>query len=247
MPIPARWITGTGRSTTATTRPRPTVRRALKTRAPVGRSAGGLAGSGRTAGPGFEHHRDGSGRHGFRVQSPELVSGVPQPLRTPHHRDCPVHDARHRRTITAQGGAVPDSSTTWSAGDWQLFQDKVRWAVAQGLETIPAGDAIAQMGESFVGTPVPRGHPRGARPRAPHRQPARARLRHLRGNGARPDEVRAPGSAWRPSVIRSPPAHATRATSATSAIAPVPSPGTPAACTTSPTGWPRMPAPATSR
>lgn len=37
--------------------------------------------------------------------------------------------------------------------DWQIFQDKVRWAAAQGLETIPAGDAIAQMGESFVGTP----------------------------------------------------------------------------------------------
>ena len=48
---------------------------------------------------------------------------------------------------------LPDSVTTWSAGDWQLFQDKVRWAAAQGLETIPAGDAIAQMGESFVGTP----------------------------------------------------------------------------------------------
>jgi hypothetical protein len=49
--------------------------------------------------------------------------------------------------------SLPDSVPAWSAGDWQLFQDKVRWAAAQGLETIPAGDAIAQMGESFVGTP----------------------------------------------------------------------------------------------
>jgi len=48
--------------------------------------------------------------------------------------------------------SLPDT-VTWNAVDWQLFQDKVRWAVAQGLETIPAGDAIAQMGESFVGTP----------------------------------------------------------------------------------------------
>jgi hypothetical protein len=45
------------------------------------------------------------------------------------------------------------AAATWSAVDWQLFQDKVRWGVAQGLETIPAGDAIAQMGETFVGTP----------------------------------------------------------------------------------------------
>ena len=50
-------------------------------------------------------------------------------------------------------GRVAAQDGTWSAADWQLFQDKVRWAVAQGLETIPAGDAIAQMGESFVGTP----------------------------------------------------------------------------------------------
>ena len=49
---------------------------------------------------------------------------------------------------------LPDSVTSrWSAGDWQLLQDKVRWAVAQGLDTVPAGEAIAQLGESFVGTP----------------------------------------------------------------------------------------------
>jgi hypothetical protein len=57
----------------------------------------------------------------------------------------------------AQGAAasrLPDSTAAaWSPVDWQIFQDKVRWAVAQGLETIPAGDAIAQLGETFVGTP----------------------------------------------------------------------------------------------
>lgn len=58
--------------------------------------------------------------------------------------------------VVAQGvtaASLPDSAPTWSPEDWQLFQDKVRWAVAQGLETIPAGDAIAQLGASFVGTP----------------------------------------------------------------------------------------------
>lgn len=54
---------------------------------------------------------------------------------------------------SATAVAQPDSGPTWSAVDWQIFQEKVRWGVAQGLETIPAGDAIAQMGESFVGTP----------------------------------------------------------------------------------------------
>lgn len=58
--------------------------------------------------------------------------------------------------VAAQGvsaTSLPNSTATWSAADWQLFHDKVRWAAAEGLETIPAGDAIAQMGESFVGTP----------------------------------------------------------------------------------------------
>jgi len=50
--------------------------------------------------------------------------------------------------------SLPDSSSTaWSAADWQVFQDKVRWAAAQGLDTVPAGEALARMGESFVGTP----------------------------------------------------------------------------------------------
>lgn len=54
----------------------------------------------------------------------------------------------------AAPGSPPDTTAAaWSPVDWQIFQDKVRWAVTQGLETIPAGDAVAQLGESFVGTP----------------------------------------------------------------------------------------------
>jgi len=41
----------------------------------------------------------------------------------------------------------------WSAEDWRIFQDKVTWAKAQGLDTVPVGEAIARLGESFVGTP----------------------------------------------------------------------------------------------
>ena len=50
--------------------------------------------------------------------------------------------------------SLPDSAVTaWSAQDWQIFQEKVRWAAGAGLDTVPAGEAIAQLGESFVGTP----------------------------------------------------------------------------------------------
>ena len=41
----------------------------------------------------------------------------------------------------------------WSAEGWRIFQDKVTWAKAQGLDTVPVGEAIARLGESFVGTP----------------------------------------------------------------------------------------------
>ena len=53
--------------------------------------------------------------------------------------------------ITAM--SLPDSVTTSTPGDWRLLQDKVRWAVAPGLETIPAGDAIAQMGGEAESAP----------------------------------------------------------------------------------------------
>jgi hypothetical protein len=41
--------------------------------------------------------------------------------------------------------------------DWRIFEQKVRWAVAEGLDTVPLPRAIAEIGRSFVGTAyVPR-------------------------------------------------------------------------------------------
>lgn len=42
--------------------------------------------------------------------------------------------------------------TVWTNEDWQIVQSKVRWAVAEGLDTLPAGEAIARLGRTFVGT-----------------------------------------------------------------------------------------------
>jgi hypothetical protein len=59
--------------------------------------------------------------------------------------------------VAAQGVSamgLPDSTATvWSADDWRIFEERVRWAVAQGLDTVPVGEAIVRLGESFVGTP----------------------------------------------------------------------------------------------
>jgi hypothetical protein len=59
--------------------------------------------------------------------------------------------------VAAQGVvaiSLPDSAVTvWAEEDWRLFREKVTWAAAQGLDTVPAGEAIARLGESFVGTP----------------------------------------------------------------------------------------------
>lgn len=43
--------------------------------------------------------------------------------------------------------------STWSEADWRILDGKVRWAVAQGLDTLPLGTAIAGIARSFVGTP----------------------------------------------------------------------------------------------
>jgi hypothetical protein len=40
----------------------------------------------------------------------------------------------------------------WEAEDWQIFEQKVRWGVAEGLDTLPEGEAIARLGVTFVGT-----------------------------------------------------------------------------------------------
>jgi hypothetical protein len=50
--------------------------------------------------------------------------------------------------LMAQGAP----SGQWSDADWQVLDARVRWAVAQRLDTLPIGAAIARLGETFVGT-----------------------------------------------------------------------------------------------
>ena len=61
-----------------------------------------------------------------------------------------------RILLTTFLGLVPLSSPqhpdAWSDADWKVLDTKVRWAVAQGLDTVPIGTAIARLGETFVGT-----------------------------------------------------------------------------------------------
>ncbi len=44
-------------------------------------------------------------------------------------------------------------ATPWSQADWDAFRSKVRWALGEGLDTLPIGERMAQLGRSFVGTP----------------------------------------------------------------------------------------------
>lgn len=49
------------------------------------------------------------------------------------------------------------SGTPWTKTDWEIFRATLETAAAQGLDTLPLGDAIARMGSLFLGTPyVPR-------------------------------------------------------------------------------------------
>lgn len=40
----------------------------------------------------------------------------------------------------------------WPDTDWRVLDATVRWAVSQGLDTLPIGSAIARLGATFVGT-----------------------------------------------------------------------------------------------
>ncbi len=44
------------------------------------------------------------------------------------------------------------SAPQWDDADWSIFQEKVEWARAQRLDTLPLGDAMAELGRSLVGT-----------------------------------------------------------------------------------------------
>lgn len=70
--------------------------------------------------------------------------------------DAPVTEARADVTeaATAVIAAAHDTipGTAWTREDWRIFEEKVRWAAAEGLDTLPAGEAIARLGVTFVGT-----------------------------------------------------------------------------------------------
>jgi hypothetical protein len=46
---------------------------------------------------------------------------------------------------------APALAEHWPDADWAVLNTKVRWAVSQGLDTVPLGAAIARLGETFVG------------------------------------------------------------------------------------------------
>lgn len=55
-------------------------------------------------------------------------------------------------SVAADTDAVV-AAAPWSDADWNAFRSKVRWALAEGLDTLPIGERMARLGRSFVGTP----------------------------------------------------------------------------------------------
>lgn len=50
------------------------------------------------------------------------------------------------------GPAGRPAEPGWTPADWRILQEKVRWGVARGLDTVPPGIAVARLGQTFVGT-----------------------------------------------------------------------------------------------
>lgn len=51
---------------------------------------------------------------------------------------------------TAPLDTIP--GTNWTERDWAVLEQKVRWAAERGLDTVPMGTAVAELGRTFVGT-----------------------------------------------------------------------------------------------
>jgi hypothetical protein len=62
--------------------------------------------------------------------------------------------------VALLGGSIPPERAPaalpiepWEDADWAVFHEKAAWALAQGLDTVPIGAAMARLGRAFVGTP----------------------------------------------------------------------------------------------
>ncbi|SVD82368.1 uncharacterized protein METZ01_LOCUS435222, partial [marine metagenome] len=61
----------------------------------------------------------------------------------------------HRPPVDTFAGA--EEQVGWPDEDWQIFEAKIQWALEGGVDTLPVGAAMAEIGRSFVGTAyVPR-------------------------------------------------------------------------------------------
>ena len=61
----------------------------------------------------------------------------------------------HREPVGVVGvpsGVGPLVAARWAEEDWAIFQAKVRQAAERGLDTVPIGTAVAEIGRTFVGT-----------------------------------------------------------------------------------------------
>ena len=60
----------------------------------------------------------------------------------------PVREGESREVAALD--TIP--GTSWTERDWAVLIEKVQWAAAQGLDTVPLGTAMAELGRTFVGT-----------------------------------------------------------------------------------------------
>jgi N-acetylmuramoyl-L-alanine amidase-like protein len=60
-----------------------------------------------------------------------------------------AEDARAAEAVAA----IERAARSDTDEDWGIVQEKARWAYEQGLDTLPMGELVARIGETFIGTP----------------------------------------------------------------------------------------------
>jgi hypothetical protein len=67
---------------------------------------------------------------------------------------CSSDDEAERldREESAATTATALSAPEWQDADWAVFEEKARWALAERLDSLPLGEAIARLGQTLVGT-----------------------------------------------------------------------------------------------
>ncbi len=89
---------------------------------------------------------------------PPSSPSVEAPVAPPPSAPLPAPPSAAPVPVSPSAALIPApldtvAGTRWTEADWTILQEKVRWAIDAGLDTLELGEGLARLGLTFVGAP----------------------------------------------------------------------------------------------